>query len=182
MVGSDGATAMPDLTFEYTPTALAASGQITAMTNPPGRSTSDKDVTLADLNGDSLPDLLVGKAGAFISYINHDGTAWKTPNAWAASDSPSGSLSSTGVQLADPDGDGAADLVIKSGTDDFRYLPAIDALHFGTAVPVATVPNFTFEDPDVRLADMDSDRRTDVVITTAAGLIQLREAKLSKYS
>ncbi len=170
MTGADGVTAMPDLSFEYTDVSLAAAGQVTAMTTPPGRSTSDKDVTLADLNGDSLPDLLVGKAGAFISYVNQDGTAWQAASDWATSDSPSVSLSSTGVQLADMDGDGAIDLVIKSGTDDFRYLPGVDAQHFGTAVSITTVPNFTFEDPDVRLADMDGDRRTDVVITTAAGL------------
>jgi hypothetical protein len=170
MTGTDGKTAMPDLSFEYTEASLAAAGQIMAMTTPPGRSTSDKDVTLADLNGDGLPDLLVGKAGAFISYLNHDGTSWKPSTAWATMDSPSVSLSSTGVQLADIDGDGAVDLIIKSGTSDFRYLPAIDQQHFGAAIPITTVPNFTFEDPDVRLADMDGDRRTDVVITTAAGL------------
>lgn len=170
MTGTDGVTAMPELSFEYTQASFAAPGQITAMTTPPGRSPADKDVTLADLNGDSLPDLLVGKAGAFISYINHDGKSWKSSNTWSAGNSPSVSLSSTGVQLADMDGDGAIDLVIKSGTTDFRYLPAIDALHFGTAVPITTVPNVTFEDPDVRLADMDGDRRTDVVISTAAGL------------
>ena len=170
MTGTDGVTAMPDLSFEYTQASLATAGQITTMTAPPGRSTSDKDVTLADLNGDSLPDLLVGKAGAFITYVNHDGKAWKAASSWATSDSPSVSLSTTGVQLADMDGDGAIDLVIKSGTDAFRYLPAVDAQHFGNAVSITTVPNFTFEDPDVRLADMDGDRRTDVVITTAAGL------------
>jgi len=170
MTGADGMTAMPDLSFDYTKPSFVSAAQITAMTTPPGRSTLDKDVTLADLNGDSLPDLLVGKAGSFISYLNHDGTAWKAASAWAVSNSPSVSLSSTGVQLADIDGDGAIDLVIKSGTDSFRYLPAVDDQHFGTAMPITTVPNFTFEDPDVRLADMDGDRRTDVVITTSAGL------------
>ena len=170
LTGTDGTTAMPDLSFEYTEASLVAAGQITAMTTPPGRSTSDKDVTLVDLNGDSLPDLLVGKAGAYTSYVNHDGVAWKAPEDWTTSNSPSVSLSSTGVQLADIDGDGAVDLIIKSGTDDFRFLPAIDEQHFGAAVSIATVPNFTFEDPDVRLADMDGDRRTDVVITTEAGL------------
>ena len=170
MTGTDGVTAMPELSFEYTKASLAAAGQITTMTSPPGRSTADKDVTLADLNGDSLPDLLVGKAGAFITYLNHDGTAWKPSTSWSTGNSPSVSLSSAGVQLADIDGDGAIDLVVKSGTDSFRYLPAVDDQHFGTAVTIATVPNFTFEDPDVRLADMDGDRRTDVVITTAAGL------------
>jgi RHS repeat-associated protein len=74
------------------------------------------------------------------------------------------------VQLADLDGDGAIDLVTKSGISDFRFLPGKDATHFGSAVAIGTVPNFTFEDPDVRLGDFDGDRRTDVAITTSAGL------------
>ena len=115
MVGADDITAMPDLSFEYTKASFAASGQITVMTTPPGRSPSDKDVTLADLDGDSLPDLLVGKAGAFISYVNHDGTTWKAATNWATSESPSVSLSSAGVQLADIDGDGAQLHIRRSG-------------------------------------------------------------------
>ncbi len=84
--------------------------------------------------------------------------------------SPSLALSTTGVQLADMDGDGAIDLVAKSGTDDFRYFPGASATSFGTPVQIATAPNFTFEDPDTRLADMDGDRRTDVIITTVDGI------------
>src|SRR6202000_2217740 len=66
--------------------------------------------------------------------------------------------------------DGAVDLVVKSGTSDFRYFPGNDATSFRAPVAIATVPDFTFEDPDVKLADMDGDRRIDAVITTAAGL------------
>ena len=51
-----------------------------------------------------------------------------------------------------------------------QYLPGWTPTSFGRAVEVKTVPNLTFEDPDVRLADMDGDRRTDVVVTTLAGL------------
>ena len=168
--GADGETALPAVRFEYTAPHFAADGRLTVMQSPPGRSPGEADVALADLNGDGLPDLLAGAAGRYRSYLNHDGTRWLDAYDWSSSDSPSVSLSERGVDLADVDGDGAIDLLVKSGTDSLRYLPGLAGTHFGASVPIATVPNFSFEDPDVRLADMDGDRRTDVIMTTAAGL------------
>ena len=171
MVGSDGVTKLPTLSLGYTEAKLAVdAGGLITMTTPPGRSPADANVDLADLDGDGLPDLLVTKAGEYRTYINHDGTSWKAPIDWSSSASPSLELSQTGVQLADLDGDGALDLVAKSGVSYFRYFPGRDARSFGSPVSIATVPNFTFEDADVRVADMDGDRRADVVITTSAGL------------
>jgi RHS repeat-associated protein len=170
MVGTDGETALPTLTLEYTEPSFATDGQIVSMKSAPGRSPEESDAELADLNGDSLPDLLVTSPGAYRSYVNHDGTTWKAAESWAATASPSLALSTVGVQLADLDGDGAIDLVAKSGTTSFRYFPGKDATSFAPTVAIKTVPNFSFEDPDVRLGDMDGDRRTDVVVTTAAGL------------
>jgi RHS repeat-associated protein len=170
MVGHDGETALPPLSFQYTEPSFAADGQLTPMQSAPGRSPGEADVELADLNGDGLPDLLSGEPGRFRSYINHDGSSWLEPQDWAAGNSPSVSLSTAGVELADLDGDGAVDLVVKSGTDSFRYSPGLDGTRFSPSVPISTVPSFTFEDPDVRLADMDGDRRTDVVVTSEAGL------------
>jgi RHS repeat-associated protein len=170
LVGRDGTSRLPRLSLGYTEPSFAAAGQIVAMQTPPGRSPSDPNVEITDLDGDGLPDLLVTIAGQFRSYVNHDGVSWKPGVDWDASQSPSVQLGSTGVQLADLDGDGAIDLVVKSGTADFRYLPGNDATSFRPPVSIATVPNVTFEDPDVKLADMDGDRRIDVVVTTAAGL------------
>jgi len=171
MFGNDGATKLPTLSLTYTEAKLAAdAGGLVAMKFAPGRSPLDANVDIADVDGDGLPDLLVTKAGAFRTYLNHDGISWKPPIDWASSASPSLELSQLGVQLADLDGDGALDLVAKSGTTSFRYFPGKDAISFAPPVSIATVPNFTFEDPDVRVADMDGDRRADVVITTTAGL------------
>jgi RHS repeat-associated protein len=168
MVGSDGVTSLPTLSLQYAEASFASDGQITTMTTPPGRTPADANVDLADLDGDGLPDLLVTKAGQYRTYVNHDGKKWNAPIDWSAS--PSLELGSTGVQLADVNGDGAIDLLAKSGTASLRYFPGATASSFGAALAITTVPNFTFEDPDVRLADMDGDRRTDAVITTAAGL------------
>jgi RHS repeat-associated protein len=171
VTGTDGTTALPDLTFEYTGIRLATSSSgLVTMTSPPGRSPGEADVALTDLNGDSLPDLLVAQAGQYRSYVNHDGTAWKPALDWPAALSPSLSLGTVGAQLADVDGDGAVDLIAKSGTSSFRYLSAIDEKHFGNATAITPIPSLTFEDPNVRLADLDGDRRTDAVISTPAGL------------
>lgn len=170
MVGSDDKTALPPLSFEYTAMAKPSSRGLTTMQTPPGRSPREPSVTLADLNGDSLPDLLVGESGAYRSYVNHDGMSWNAPMDWSASSSPSATLGSTGVQLADLDGNGSLDLVVKSGINSLRYFPGRDEKGFEASVSVSTVPNVSFEDADVRLADMDGDRRTDVVVTASTGL------------
>ncbi len=168
LTGADGKTTLPTLGLEYTALELEAS-PIT-MTQAPGISPAEPDAALVDLDGDSLPDLLIGEAGSYRSYLNQDGQSWREASVWSAADSPSLSLSSVGVQLADLDGDGAVDLVAKSGTSSFRYLPSVDGTHFGAAKSLATVPSFSFEDPEVRLADLDGDRRTDVVLTAPTGL------------
>jgi RHS repeat-associated protein len=170
VVGTDGKTGMPGLKLEYTAPSFATAGQIVTMKAPPGRTPGDPNVSLVDLNGDGLQDVLVAEAGAYRSYLNHDGVSWKPATSFSAEASPSFSLSSVGAQLADLDGDGAVDLVTKSGTSALRYFPGKDASSFAPSVAITTVPNVTFEDPDVRLADMDGDRRTDVIVTTEAGV------------
>ncbi len=170
LVGRDGTSTLPTLSLTYTPSTL--NPQLVVMSNPPGRTPADPNVELADLDGDGLPDLLVTGAasGQYRSYQNQDGSSWLGGVDWDLAQSPSASLSTTGVQLADLDGDGAIDLVVKSGTSDFRYFPGNNTTSFRAPVEIKTVPNFTFEDPDTKLADMDGDRLIDVVITTEAGI------------
>lgn len=170
LVGRDGASRLPESRFDYTDASLVASAdQIVTMENAPGQSPKDPDATLADLDGDGLPDLLLGRAGQFRTYLNHDGKRWLAPSDWGGR-SPAVSLSSKGVELADLDADGAPDLVVKSGLDSFRYFPRPTGTSFGAPVAITTVPSFSFEDADVRLADMDGDRRADVVVTTDSGI------------
>ncbi|HEX3593714.1 MAG TPA: FG-GAP-like repeat-containing protein, partial [Polyangiaceae bacterium] len=171
LTGSDGKTTLPAARFDYTEATLtAAPDQVVTMKNAPGRSPASGDTALTDLDGDGLPDFLVAQAGRYRSYRNHDGARWLPPEDWSAKDSPSVSLGTVGVQLADLDADGAPDLVVKSDRDGFHYFPHLTGARFDAPVPIATVPAFTFEDPDVRLADMDGDRRTDAIVTTSAGV------------
>jgi RHS repeat-associated protein len=168
MVGRDGTSRLPTLSLAYTTQTLHPT--TVAMQNAPGRTPGDPNVEIGDLDGDGLPDLLVTLAGQYSSFQNQDGQSWQSEVDWDPAQSPSLALGQIGVQLADLDGDGAIDLVAKSGTDDFRYFPGHTLTTFRAPVPIATVPNFTFEDPDTKLADMDGDRLIDVVITTADGI------------
>ena len=171
LVGRDGESRLPSARFDYIEASLAATAEhVVTMQNAPGPSPAEADAELADLDGDALPDLLIATAGSYRSYVNHDGERWLAGESWTAAESPSVSLSTAGVQLADLDADGAPDLIVKSGIDSFRYYPEPMRTRFGAPVTVATVPTFSFEDPNVRLADMDGDRRTDVIMTTPSGI------------
>ena len=170
LVGRDGKTRLPASSFEYTKGELETAGRnVVTMQNAPGQTPADSNVAIADLDGDALPDLLVGIAGHFRSYINHDGVRWNDATSWGSARFPSVSLEN-GVQLADLDADGAPDLVVKSGKDSFRYFPSPSGARFEAPVSIASAPGFSFEDEDVRVADMDGDRRADVIVTTEAGI------------
>lgn len=138
LTGRDGTSKLPTLSLAYTPETFQP--ELVTMQNPPGRTPADPNVEISDLDGDGLPDLLVtGQAtGQYRSYQNQDGLSWQAGTDWDSSQSPSLSLSTTGVQLADLDGDGAIDLVAKSGTDDFRYFPGNTLTTFRPPVQIAT--------------------------------------------
>ena len=164
MVGSDGATALPTLTLDYVEFAPDSSELVT-MENAPARALGEV-AEIDDVDGDALPDLLVTDPtldGGRYSWVpNLDGAVWGERRVMTGS--PSVWLSATGVQLADMDGDGAADVVarLSSASDGFRYYPAsLDGKSLGEAVVITPAPSFGFDDPDVRLADLDHDRRTD---------------------
>ncbi|MFO0696863.1 MAG: toxin TcdB middle/N-terminal domain-containing protein [Polyangiales bacterium] len=163
LTGSDGTTKLPTLRLDYAAPTVSAM-RVVSMASAPARSLGTV-AELDDVDGDALPDLLVTDpaldGGAYSYYPNLDGTTFGARTVLASS--PSVWLSSTGVQLADMDGDGASDVVarVSSASDGFRFYPGGSAGGFGGAVTIAPNPSFGFEDPDVRLVDLDHDRRTD---------------------
>ena len=175
LVGADGESSLPAAHFEYSGAHLALDGssgsaELVTIEGAPGRSPGEANASLADLNGDALPDLLIAEAGAYRSYINLDGASFATGQDWTAEDSPSVSLSASGIQLADVDGDGAIDLLAKSGTSSFRYFAAPQETSFAEVRTIPTVPNISWEDANTRLVDIDGDRRTDALYTDSTGL------------
>jgi len=177
VVGADGRTHLPTARFHYTAGGVApdaTGGALVEMQESPGLAPGDGDAALADLNGDGLPDLLVGTAGAYASAINVDGARWESVRAWEPDESPSFSLSASGVGLADFDGDGAVDLLAAGEDEALRYWARSSADAFAEEVSVDGALSFDLEDPNVRLVDLDGDRRTDVIRTTSSGLLVAR--------
>jgi RHS repeat-associated protein len=168
MVGRDGVSRQPATTFEYTSLAIASSGTPVTMRAAPGVSLGVPSTTIADLNGDGLPDLLVGQAGAYREYINADGAAWGAGIDWGTA-SPSSTLNAAGVWLADINADGAADLTILD-TSGLRYLPGGRGTRFGPAVASRTAPSVPTSSADTRMADIDGDQRSDFLTLSTTGL------------
>lgn len=168
MVGSDGVTSLPAVRWEYG-SPQYSSASVVSVSSAPGRGLLDANNDLADIDGDGAADLLVTSAGRYTVYRNDAGHSFAAPYDMATA--PSLALSQAGVQLADMDGDAAVDLVAKIGiaSDGFRFYPGGDRTAFGAPQLFSANPAFTFEDPDVRLLDLDFDRRTDVMITTVSG-------------
>ena len=162
LTGSDGTTTLPTLQLDYVAFDPTASG-IVAMASAPARALGAV-TELDDVDGDSLPDLVTTDPtldGGLYSWVpNLDGSSFGTRSTIPTS--PSVWLASPSVQLADMNGDGAADVVarVSAASDGLRYYPA-NGTGFGAAVVIAPAPSFGFEDPDVRLVDLNHDRRTD---------------------
>src|SRR5207247_5457236 len=81
-------------------------------------------------------------------------------------------LSSVSTHLADMDGDGLADLVHKTAENDVFYFANRGRLAWGVRQVMAvqdSPPPAPFGEPDVRTADLDFDKRMDVVQSVSVG-------------
>jgi RHS repeat-associated protein len=191
LIGADGVTALPQSTFDYTvydpPDLLSASGHIIGGIQEPAAVMDNALVDLIDLNGDALPDVLRTElgGGAHTAYLNRGETG--TPADWslqwtAGADVASDDLLAWGVDLesstkvahlADMDGDGLSDLVHQSGPGgDVYYFPNTGQTRWGARKLMSVedmVPPSPFSDPSVRTADLDFDKRMDVVQSIGLG-------------
>lgn len=189
-IGADGVSALPPATFGYAvchpPASLSAAGQFVGGTNEPPFAMDNANVELADLNGDALPDLLrTGAAGgAHIAYLNQGeqlhGTnrvvAWGPGQQMASTDGFAWNVtlqSATDVaNLSDMNGDGLADLAYKSALGDVFYFANQGALGWGARQlmnPQDTQPPAPYGNANVRSADIDFDKRIDVIESIASG-------------
>lgn len=187
-VGADGISTLPSSTFGYSvsnpPDTLSAANQIIGGTNEPPQVMDNPLVELVDLNGDGLPDILQTEAGggeqqAFInrgevSLGAGNAILWDSPvdvnpglgTAWDYD------LSSTETHLADMDGDGLADLVHKSLVGDVFYFRNLGQVAWSEQQLMSVqdvAPPSPFGEPDVRTADLDFDKRIDIVQSVASG-------------
>ena len=197
-VGADGTSSLPPATFGYSvcnpPDTLSAAGYELDGTNEPPFVMDNPLVDLVDLNGDGLPDILKTEAdgGQHTAYLNEG--ELDTPNGrfilWSAVTNVASAdglaynvdLQSTTeiAHLADMNGDGAADLVYTTGDDVVYYFQNLNSVAWGPrelmAVQNDPPPSPFGSVPNVRTADVDFDKRMDIIqsIDLGGGSVEYR--------
>ena len=197
-VGYDAESALPPVTFRYTGEGVVPTGPVTAAQGTHETvlegvaGIASTDVALADVNADSLPDVLITRGvnwGGHRAAMHLGIDAAKTgKHAQLHFDRPrpmSGDRRSGRVRLgaveqeatlADLDGDGRVDLAYRSHIGSRQvlyYFPAEGKRAWGErrALDVAaTQPRRSgSRAPWVRQADLDGDRRIDLMRSDAWG-------------
>lgn len=187
-IGADGISALPPASFGYAvsnpPDLVSAADHIIGGSNEPTQVLDNPLLELVDLNGDGLPDILQTQLGGGFhqAYLNQGqvetngvkviqwssavdvdpglGTAWDYD------------LSSGDTHLADMDGDGLADLVHKSFTGDVFYFRNLGHVAWAPQRLMSiqdAAPPSPFGDTGVRTADLDFDKRIDIVQSVSSG-------------
>ncbi|HMA92443.1 MAG TPA: FG-GAP-like repeat-containing protein, partial [Polyangiaceae bacterium] len=165
----EGGTTLPTLQLAYLKPSALRGDFVTMSRRPPTEGLVTGLATLEDVNADGLPDLLVGEAGNYRYYENLDGVRWSS-NPTPLLDSPGLSLNDSGVVLMDADGDGFRDVAYVQASY-FRYHPGgwIEqgtARGFRSRVDAAAgASGATLTDARVRLVDLNSDGRTDLLVS-----------------
>ncbi|MCP4541745.1 MAG: hypothetical protein GY832_31825 [Chloroflexi bacterium] len=168
-VGADGIQELPPFTFTYTQFDPAAHA-VVSMQNPPPLSLFNPDADLVDINYDGLPDVVYTPADGHRFYINRGDGRWQATPEYPAQ-SPADRLFSPSTMMADMDGNGQADLLVKAGSGSgapfyvYAGQPGC-AWEQGDRIDYNLSPNFGLDDPNVRMFDANNDKRVDIMLTT----------------
>ncbi len=173
---------LPPLRFAYTRFDASAGTNGVVLNNPP-YSLGNPNIAFADINCDSLPDLLYTDplTGGHSVYYNLGEGIFAAPVAFTSFPAFY-TLDNAANQLTDYDGDGKVDFVHKSGDNfgQFAFFPnTTKPVGNNDAQPTwgaqkdfdAPFPPFTLDDPSVRTLDLNGDKRIDFIRTTPYGFI-----------
>ena len=159
-------TSMPALTFKYSefwPHEQCYQSLSAKAGDMPSLSLGDANMTLVDLDGNGLPDVLETTPTGYYYWRNlgegnldrrHE--MHETPGPYT--------LSQPGVSFADMAGDGRADLLVLNGPVQGFFETTAEAT-LENFNHIHHMPSFSLADPNVRLVDLTGDGRSDVLMT-----------------
>ncbi|HDN67556.1 MAG TPA: hypothetical protein ENF86_01215, partial [Firmicutes bacterium] len=201
LYGSDGVSYLPPISFTYSlfspEKIVSAEGSLIQSDNTPSSVMDSELVELIDLNRDGLPDLLqTDLYGArHLCYFNlgvkKEGSTqriqWDDPRVVTSPDNLAAQLHLTDkkVHLADMDGDGISDLVHIPYSGEVFYHLNTGKGSWSKRKRMSiqdTAPPAPFTNKDVRVADLDFDKRMDIVMSTDRGYSIWFNRGESKYS
>lgn len=184
-LGSDGTAELPPLSLDYLvstlPTTISASRRWILSTNAPPTLMDVGNADFVDLNGDGRPDILrtVGDGASQLPHeawlnrgIGPNGVVWERLEMSGDPQTFALGLQTNVTHLADMDGDGLADFVLRGDSGQVRYFPNGSKAIWRAARPMAVAdfpPPAPFGEPNVRVADMDFDKRSDIIRSLAGG-------------
>ena len=188
-VGANGTSNLPPVTFGYSvcnpPDTVSAAGQEIDGTNEPPYVMDNELVDLVDLNADGLPDILKTdySGGQHTAFIN-EGEVLADGNRairWRSATEVGGEQLAWNINLkspdkvahlADMDGDGLADLVYKTPSDEVYYFANEGKTSWGARQAMTVLdmsPPSPFGTPNVKTADIDFDKRIDIIQSISVG-------------
>jgi len=135
---------------------------------PAGIHLGDPAIQLIDAQGDGYPDLLVASAGRIAGFYELGGDGpWDVRRFQPYDVAPAVDFGDADVRLLDIDGDGVTDAV-RTGATLECHLNRSERWEsaYVARESLETFPNVRFSDARVRVADMDGDGLSDVVLIT----------------
>lgn len=161
--------AMPTVTFEYS--KLSFEKQDTKIFSSKGGikppDLSNPNLSLVDLTGDGLPDLVISDEFSLSYWRNLGDGQWDRPKPLAELSNPI-QLQDKNVQFADLEGNGTADLLIG---DIDGYFPNAAGADWENPVYYDFTLPFKLNDPNLRLVDVDGDGRVDAIYSDSDSFI-----------
>ena len=140
----------------------------------PDRPLSDPNYELIDLTGNGLPDVVHTGRYGYRFWKNMGNCEFIGPKTMRQAPA-NVRLEHTGVQFADMNGNGRADLLVTGGVSSGYYETSFsEEKEWERFHPYRRAPEFTFEDPNVRLVDIDGDGVIDVMKTDTRSFLYYR--------
>jgi RHS repeat-associated protein len=158
----------PPLTFNYTsfePEKRKYENFSANGSYMPECALNDSEYELIDLHGFGLPDVIHASRSGFRYWRNLGNCRFDYPQ-YMRKAPPGIALSDPGVQFADMEGNGTADLLVTGGPITGYFPTQFNAQwDSSTFRKYQQAPSFNLKDPDVKLIDMNGDGIIDVLKT-----------------